>query len=159
MQNTRLLLISRDDILAAMNGASSQQVLRLLSALTRQGYHLLATAPQPVQWDGEHGNPDEALLGPNSIRKHLAELGGVLDGVYYVRRSMLTKKRDREDALLDILQRYSARPEHVAIFSSKRSFARAARELGMQTTRLKADDDLATGLARLADERLAASEG
>jgi len=156
MQNTRLLVISRSDILAAMESDSSQHVLRLLAALTRQGYHLLAAAPQPTQWDGEHGNPDEALLGPNSIRKHLSALGGILDGVYYVRRSMLTKKRNREDALLDILQRYSARPEHVAFFSSKRSFARAAQELGMQSTRLSADHDLATGLARLADERLAA---
>lgn len=156
MQSTRLLLISRSDILTAMESDSSQQVLRLLAALTRQGYHLLATAPQPAQWNGEHGNPDEALLGPNSIRKHLAALGGVLDGVYYVRRSMLTKKRSREDALLDILQRYSARPEHVVFFSSKRSFAKAARELGMQSTRLSAERDLAAGLARLADERLAA---
>ena len=156
MQSTRLLIISRDDILAAMESASSGKVLRLLAALTRQGYHLLAAAPQPAQWDGEHGNPDEALLGPNSLRKRLAALGGVLDGVYYVRRSMLTKKRNREDALLEILQRYSARPEHVALFSSKRNFARAARELGLQTTLLGQDSDLATELGKLAEERVSA---
>jgi hypothetical protein len=154
MLGTRLLVISRDDILAAMESDSSGKVLRLLAALTRQGYHLLAAAPQPTQWNGEHGNPDDALLGPNSIRKRLAALGGVLDGVYYVRRSMLTKKRNREDALLEILQRYSAKPEHVQLFSSKRNFAKAAHKMGLQTTRLGPENDLATELDRLAEERL-----
>ncbi|MGH8036057.1 MAG: hypothetical protein ACREO9_12585, partial [Lysobacterales bacterium] len=141
-------------ILSAMEGTSSGKVLRLLAALTRQGYHLLAAAPQPTQWDGEHGNPDEALLGPNSIRKRLAALGGVLDGVYYVRHSMLTKKRNRENALLEILQRYSARPEHVTLFSSRRNFTKAARELGLQTILLDEDRDLATELGKLAEERV-----
>lgn len=154
MANVRLLVISRDDLLAAMESDSSGKVLRLLAALTRQGYHLLAAAPQPTQWDGEHGNPDDALLGPNSIRKRLAAMGGVLDGVYYVRRSMLTKKRNREDALLEIMQRYSTRPEHIVLFSSKRNFAKAARKMGFQTTLLGTEKGLATELDRLAGERL-----
>ncbi len=151
MPNIRLLLISRDDILSVMNSDSGDKAFRLLASLTRLGYHLLATAPQPDQWTGEHGSPDDALLGPNSIRRRLADAGGVLDGVYYVRRSMLTQKRNRKDALRDILQRYATKPEHTVLLSSKRNFVKAAQKLGLQATLLGRDHELVQKLTDLSD--------
>ena len=134
-----LLLINRDDILAVMNeddATSAERVFRLLATLTRQGYHLLATAPQPEKWTGEHGSPDDALLGPDSIRKRLADAGGKLDGVYYLRRSLLTQRRNREDALQDILRRYGVVAENCTLISSRKKFLVSARDLGFQTTQL-----------------------
>jgi len=151
MLNTRLLLISRHDILSVMNEDTEGRTIRLLTSLTRQGFHLLATAPQPEQWAGEHGSPDDALLGANSIRKRLSDAGGILDGVYYVRRSLLTKKRNREDALREILQRYDAKPGHCVLLSSKRNFVKAARKMGLQATLLDADHQLMQELANLND--------
>lgn len=152
MPNLRLLLISRDDILSAMNGDSGDKAFRLLATLTRLGYHLLATAPQPDRWTGEHGSPDDALLGPNSIRKRIADAGGVLDGVYYVRRSMLTQKRNRNDALRDILKRYAIKPEHAVLLSSKRNFIKVAQKLGLQTALLDHEHELVHQLNDLNDQ-------
>jgi len=151
MSQMRLLLISRDDILGMIETDSGERAVRLLATLTRQGWHLLATAPQPDEWTGEHGSPDDALLGSNSIRKRLSNAGGTLDGVYYVRRSLLTQKRNREDALLDILDRYSVKPEHAMLLSSKRNFVKAARKLGLQTTLLDRDHELMAELSKLND--------
>ena len=151
MSPLHLLLISRDDILSVMEGADRDKLFRLLTSLTRQGWHLLATAPQPEKWTGEHGSPDDALLGPNSIRKRLVEAGGTLDGVYYVRRSLLTQKRNREDALGDILQRYGAKPENSVLLSSKRMFIKAAAEMGLQAILLDGEDALLQHLSNLND--------
>ncbi|HET6565531.1 MAG TPA: hypothetical protein VFG52_08980 [Xanthomonadales bacterium] len=140
-----LLLISRDDILAVMkeaDSASAERMFRMLASLTRQGYHLLATAPQPEQWTGEHGSPDDALLGPDSIRKRLSDAGGKLDGVYYLRRSLLTQRRNREDALEDILRRYGVQAENCTLISSRRKFLVAARGLGFPTIRLSKENTL-----------------
>lgn len=147
----RLLLISRDDILSAMNGDAAERTFRLLAGLTRHGFHLLATAPQPDKWVGEHGCPDDALLGPNSIRKRLADAGGTLDGVYYVRRSMLTQRRNREDALKDMLGRYSAKPEETVLFSSMKNFVKAAREMGIRATQLGRENTLTEELEKMAE--------
>ena len=151
MTHARLLLVSRDDIVDMMNGEAGDGAFRLLASLTRQGYHLLATAPQPEEWTGEHGSPDDALLGPNSIRKRLLDAGGRLDGVYYVRRSMLTQKRNREEALRDILQRYGAAPEHAVLLSSKRKFVKAAHKMGMKAVLLDSDHGLLQELSALND--------
>jgi hypothetical protein len=152
MPALRLLLISRDDILRAMDGENDDRIFRLLASLGRLGFHLLATAPQPDKWTGEHGSPDDALLGPNSIRKRLADAGGILDGVYYVRRSMLTQKRNRVDALQDILKRYAAKPEHTVLLSSSRKFVKLAQQLGLQASLLDDQEhSLLTELASLSE--------
>lgn len=134
-----------------MDSTQGESLFRTLASLTRQGYHLLATAPQPDQWKGEHGSPDDALLGPNSIRMRLSEAGGVLDGVYYVRRSMLTQKRNRVDALNDMLKRYATTPENAILLSSSRSFVRAASNMGLQTRLLARNNELGDALAQLHD--------
>jgi hypothetical protein len=154
MQANRLLLISRDDLLAVMNSDFGDRAFRLLSTLTRHGFNLLATAPQPDEWTGEHGSPDDALLGPNSVRKRLSDAGGVLGGVYYVRRSMLTQKRNRADALEDILKRYSAEPEDTVLLSSKRNWVKAAKKMGLQASLLQDQVGLVENLIELAEARL-----
>ena len=136
MQESKLLLISRDDIVKASNEKHGLEIFRVLASLTRRNFHLLATAPQPERFVSSHGGPDEALLGPNSIRKHISDEGGILDGVYYVPRSLLTQRRNREQALQDMLRRYSARADHSCLLSSSKKFVIAAIELGIRGVHL-----------------------
>lgn len=150
MPIVRLLLISRDDILGETGGDNGARLFRLLATLTRQGIHLLATAPQPEHWSGAHGSPDDALLGPESIRKRLADAGGKLDGVFYLRRSLFTQRRNREDALKDILQRYAAAPEGCTLLSSKRKFIQVANDLGINGVLLSREQSLLEALQALA---------
>jgi len=136
MAEPRLLMISRDDILKAGAGKRGDRLYRMLARLTRHGYQFLATAAQPDDWSREHGGPDDALLGPNSIRQRLADAGGTIDGIYYVPRSLFTQKRNREEALQDIMRRYGVEPGHCRLYSSSRKFALAAGELGIAATPL-----------------------
>ena len=148
MRKRRLLLISRDDILNVVDGKQDTRLFRTLARFTRQGYQLLATAPQPERWSA-HGGPDSALLGPGSIRERLADAGGVLDGVYYVQRSLLTQKRNSIQALRDILQRYAAKPDHCHLFSSSGKFVEVATELGFHATHLSPERKLTDELKTL----------
>jgi hypothetical protein len=136
MPEQRLLMISRDDILQVGAGKQGERLFRTLARLTRLGFQLLATAPQPDDWSRDHGGPDDALLGPDSIRKRLADAGGTIDGIYYVPKSLFTQKRNREAALNDIMQRYAIEPAHCYLFSSSRKFAEAALGLGIKATTL-----------------------
>jgi hypothetical protein len=145
----RLLMISRDDILRVGAGKQGEVLFRLLARLTRAGFQLLATAPQPDDWTREHGGPDDALLGPDSIRNRLADAGGTLDGVYYVPRSLFTQKRNREAALADIMKRYGMNPSHCHLFTSSRKFAEAAAGMGIDATTLGTDKQLMQGLKAL----------
>ncbi|MEJ8568715.1 hypothetical protein [Elongatibacter sediminis] len=152
MPAVRLLLISRDDILRDVERGEAEPLFRRLAGLTRQGFHLLATAPQPEKWSGEHGSPDDALLGPDSIRKRLLDVGGKLDGVYYVRRSLLTQKRNRQDALNDMLERYGASPGNCTLLSSKRKYMQTAIEMGINGIQLSRDLRLLEALAGFGEE-------
>lgn len=148
MKKQRLLLISRDDIVDVLDGKHDTRLFRILARFTHQGYHLLATAPQPDRWSSS-GGPDDTLLGSGSIRERLADAGGVLDGVYYVQRSLLTQKRNRIQALQDILQRYAASPDHCHLFSSSKKFVQVARELGIHATHLNRERTLSSELKSL----------
>jgi hypothetical protein len=136
MPDQRLLMISRDDILEVGAAKQGDRLFRTLARLTRLGFQLLATAPQPDDWSREHGGPDDALLGPDSIRKRLADAGGAIDGIYYVPRSLFTQKRNREAALRDIMKRYAIQPRQCRLFSSSRKFVDAALDLGIDATAL-----------------------
>jgi hypothetical protein len=140
--DTLLILISRDDILAMTDEKEKGKVYRLLARLTRQGFHFLSTAPQPDHWSADNTDGDAALLGADSIRGRLSEAGGVLDGLYFVPKSSVTRRRNREQALLDILSRYSITPEKCYLFSSSGKFISAAGSLGIHAVEL--DDN--TGL-------------
>ncbi len=142
MLERRLLLISRDDILRPADEKHVTLLFRLLARFTRAGFHLLATAPQPDRWSASHGGPDDALLGPDSMRKRLADNGGTLDGVYYVPRSLLTQKRNRVQALEDMLLRYSVNPKQCQLFSSAKNFVRVAQELGIHAVHLNKNHSL-----------------
>ncbi len=149
MIDSNLLLISRDDIIQASEEKNGSKIFQLLASLTRRNFHLLATAPQPDRFVSAHGGPDDALLGPNSIRKRLSDAGGALDGVYYVPRSLLTQKRNREQALKDMLQRYSSLPANCYLFSSSRKFVDAAVELGISGIHLNKQNSLMSELKTL----------
>ena len=149
MGEQHLLMISRDDILRSAAGKQGERMFRALARLTRSGYQLLATAPQPDDWSRDHGGPDDALLGPESIRRRLTDAGGTLDGIYYVPRSLFTQKRNREAALKDIMTRYGIEPAQCYLFSSSRKFAEVAAELGIHTTALDGDKHLMQSLKAL----------
>jgi len=142
MPDPRLLMISRDDILVVGSGRQGDRLFRLLARLTRLGFQFLSTAPQPDDWSRDHGGPDDALLGPDSIRKRLSDAGGTIDGIYYVPRSLFTQRRNREEALQDIMKRYAIAPGQCHLFSSSRKFVEAAASLGIAATALSADRPL-----------------
>ena len=154
MHDRRLLLISRDDILQATLESKETRLFRELARLTRGDFHLLATAPQPDRWSSSHGGPDDALLGPDSIRKRLSDAGGTLDGVYYVPRSLLTQKRNRVQALEDILRRYSVSAERCYLISSHKNFVRAANSLGIVATLLSNHGRLMNAVTELSKKTL-----
>jgi hypothetical protein len=154
MQERRLLLISRDDILKVADDKHSTRLFRLLARFTRHHFHVLATAPQPDRWSATHGGPDDALLGPDSIRKRLADAGGVLDGVYYVPRSLLTQKRNREQALQDMMHRYSVIPDHCHLLSSSKKFVGTAVSLGIHAVYLNRERTLMNELKALSQDHL-----
>ena len=149
MGEHQLLMISRDDILSSGTGKQGERLFRTLARLTRSGYQLLATAPQPDDWTRDHGGPDDALLGPESIRRRLADAGGTLDGIYYVPRSLFTQKRNREAALKDIMRRYGIEAAQCYLYSSSRKFVEAANELGIRATVLAGDKHLLQALKAL----------
>jgi hypothetical protein len=149
VSESRLLLISRDDILGVTLDKEVNKLFRTLARLTRGGFQLLATAPQPEDWSREHGGPDDALLGPESIRKRLADFGGTLEGVYYVPRSLLTQKRNREEALRDMMERYSIDPGYCFLYSSSQKFVDAALGLGIEATYLGGERRLIDELRKL----------
>lgn len=149
MAESVLLMISRDDILRVGAGKQGERLFRLLARLTRKGYQLLATAPQPDDWSRDHGGPDDALLGPASIRKRLADAGGTIDGVYYVPRSLFTQRRNREDSLADIMKRYALPPSQCHLYSSSRKFIEVAQSMGINATALNDDKDLMQSLKAL----------
>lgn len=155
MQDRRLLLISRDDILQYADDEHTTRLFRLLARFTRAGFHLLATAPQPDRWSASHGGPDDALLGPDSIRKRLADSGGVLDGVYYVPRSLLTQKRNRMEALEDMLLRFSVKPDQCFLFSSQKNYVNVAKELSIHAKYLDQNHSLMDELKVLSNRVLA----
>lgn len=142
-------MISRDDILQASEGAAGDALYRSLARLTRHGYQLLATAPQPDDWSRDHGGPDDALLGPQSIRKRLADVGGQIDGIYYVPRSLFTQKRNREQALRDIMKRYAIDADQCYLYSSSDKFVEVGVELGIHATALEQEGQLIQELAGL----------
>lgn len=149
MVEARLLMISRDDILRSSEGKRGDALYRTLARLTRGGYQLLATASQPDDWSRSHGGPDDALLGPQSIRRRLADVGGQLDGIYYVPRSLFTQKRNREQALQDIMRRYAIDAGQCYLFSSSGKFVEAAGELGIHATVLQKNGQLIQELTAL----------
>ena len=129
-------MISRADFTRVEGSREQRKLMRSLARLSRQGYSVLATAPQPDQWSGKQDGPDDALIGTDSIRNRLADAGGLLDGIYYVPRSLMTQRRNRQEALNDIMARYSIEPKNIYLFSSSRRWAEMADSMGMNASYL-----------------------
>lgn len=149
MAESRLILISRDDILSVKDRKTQRRLYRLLARLSRQGFSLLATAPQPDEWSSKQGGPDNALLGSDSIRRRLSDAGGLLDGIYYVPRSLMTQRRNRQQAFRDIMERYGLEARRIHLYSSSRKWAEMAGQLGINATYLGGGIDLTNELKAL----------
>jgi hypothetical protein len=153
----KLLLISRDTVQGALDHApdepSVQRIFRLFATLSRQGYHLLLTAPEPERWVPTRGSVDDALNSQNTLMERTRAAGGELEGVYYVPRSLLTQDRNREGALVDILKRYSMESADTVLLSSSSPFLKAASRLGIATLEVglpgKQGESLSSALKRL----------
>ena len=110
MSGQKLLIVSRDLLLAADRVADAALVYRQLATLNRRGFSLLLTAPEPDHWVPTRGSVDNALQSQAGLRDRIQQAGGDLDGVYYVPRSLLTQDRNRMGALQDMLLRYGLGP-------------------------------------------------
>ncbi len=138
---SRLLIISRDALLEAEGQRHADTVFRQLASLSRQGYQLCLTAPEPEKWVPTRGRVDDALSRQSHLKERIKAAGGELDGVYYVPRSLLTQDRNREGALQDILARYGTSPNQATLISSSVPFLRAASRLGIGTREVIAAGD------------------
>jgi len=136
----KLLIISRDLLLAVGNGSSEAAlVYRQLAALNRRGFYLLLTASEPDHWVPTRGSVDGALQAQVEIQERIQQAGGDLDGIYYVPRSLLTQDRNRLGALQDILRRYGLVPAQAILVSNSVPFIKAAARLGIQTREVLAE--------------------
>ena len=153
MSAQALLLISRNDILEVSEGPESRKLFQLLSWLTRNGFHLMATAAMPDPNNSRErwlkGGGDPSLFGPGSIRSKLDEAGGTLDGVYYVPRSFIAQNRNRIRSLDDVMKRYAVSPQITYLYSSSRKWAEAAEKLDIRSVCLAKPRKLIEELARL----------
>ena len=111
-------------------------MLRHLSALTRQGFHFVATASQPEEWSRNKAVSKRSRPGPKRIRDRLADFGGILDGLYYIPQSLLTQRTRREEALTDLLCRFGTKSKHCYLFSSNRKFLSTAKKMGIKASKI-----------------------
>ena len=111
-------------------------MFRVLAELTRAGYHFVATASQPDEWSKTSALSKRSQPGPRRIRDRLAEAGGILDGVYYIPQSLLTQQTRREEALRDLLQRFTTSAENCYLVSSNRKLVSAAKKLGIHARKI-----------------------
>jgi len=137
-----LLLISRRDLLKASEGNEGERVIRALAALTRQGFHLVATASQPHEWSRRKAESKRSRRGPRRLRDRLTDAGGVLDGVYYIPHSLLTQRARREEAIRDLLGRFGSDAAACYLLSSNRKFIATAENLGLNTREINANNAL-----------------
>lgn len=144
-----LLLVSRRDLLGACNGPEGERQVRQLANLTRRGYRLVTTASQPDEWSRSKAESKRCKAPSQRIRDRIAEAGGVLNGIYYIPQSLLTQKTRREEALKDLLSRFSTEPDDCYLVSSNRSFLAVAHKMGIRDIRLDEDTDLAAALEGL----------
>lgn len=135
-----LVIISRDALLAALQGEQDSALLRLVASLSRKGKRVILTAPEPDRWVPTRRNVDQALVDQQSLTLKIRAAGGDLDGVYYVPRSLLTQDRNRLGALKDILARYGADVDKAVLISASAPFLKAAENLGIQALPVAAPD-------------------
>lgn len=135
-----LLIVSCKVLLTAEQSADGPAIFRQLARRTREGAHLLLTAAEPDQWFPTRGTTDSVLGTQGRLQERLQEVGGDLDGIYYVPRSVFTQDRKRTAALEDILSRYGSEPSNATLISTSKAFLRAADRLGIRVVALESGD-------------------
>lgn len=140
------MIVSCKVLLTAERSPHGPAIFRHLARRTREGAHLLLTAAEPDQWFPTRGTQDSVLGTQGRLQDRLQEVGGDLDGIYYVPRSMFTQDRKRTAALEDILGRYGSEPSNAMLMSTSKSFLKAAERLGIGTVAL---NDGETGMEQL----------
>lgn len=128
-RDARLIIISRDSLLEALQAKEAQGLFRDMAALSRRGYRILLTAPEPDRWVPTRKTVDGALDAQRDLIEQARTEGADIEGIYYVPRSLLTQDRNREGALKDILARYAMKSGQAALISSSQPFLRAASRL------------------------------
>lgn len=136
-QDHPLLIVSCKVLLTAEHSPHGPAIFRHLARRTREGTHLLLTAAEPDQWFPTRGTKDNVLGTQGRLQERLQEVGGDLDGIYYVPRSMFTQDRKRTGALQDILGRYGSAPTNASLISTSKSFLKAAERLGIRIIALE----------------------
>lgn len=131
-RQARLIIISRDALLEALEGDDSRSIFRDMAALSRRGHRILLTAPEPDRWVPTRKTVDGALDTQRELTELARTEGADIEGIYYVPRSLLTQDRNREGALTDILSRYSRRADQAMLISSSPPFLRAASRLEIE---------------------------
>lgn len=131
-REARLIIISRDALLEALQGEDSRSIFREMAALSRRGHRILLTAPEPDRWVPTRKTVDGALDNQRELTDLARTEGADIEGIYYVPRSLLTQDRNREGALTDILSRYARRPDQATLISSSPPFLRAAERLEIE---------------------------
>jgi hypothetical protein len=152
MNGQPLLLISRRDLLDAVDDKEGDRLVRKLASLTRKGFHFVATASQPDEWSKSKAVSKRSRPGPKRIRDRLEKAGGILDGVYYIPQSLLTQRTKREEALKDLLGRFGTPASSCFLFSSNKKFIASANALGINARKISTKDDLRKLLAGLKNE-------
>lgn len=131
-REARLIIISRDALLEALQGEDSRSIFRDMATLSRRGHRILLTAPEPDRWVPTRKTVDGALDSQRELTDLARTEGADIEGIYYVPRSLLTQDRNREGALTDILSRYARRPDQATLISSSPPFLRAAERLEIE---------------------------
>ena len=131
-REARLIIISRDALLEALQGEDSRSIFRDMANLSRRGHRILLTAPEPDRWVPTRKTVDGALDNQRELTDLARTEGADIEGIYYVPRSLLTQDRNREGALTDILSRYARRPDQATLISSSPPFLRAAERLEIE---------------------------
>lgn len=149
MAGQPLLLISRTDMQRVSDSKNGDRLVRRLARLTRRGYHLLSLGSQPDDWSKNRAISSRSNPAPRTLRQKISEAGGHLDGVYYIPRSMLTQKKNRADALKDIMSRFGTGPASCYLMSSSKKLVKAANTQGMNAFRISDKSPLINQLTDL----------
>jgi len=150
MSRQPLLLISRKDLVPACDGPDGERVIRLLAGLTRRGFSLVATASQPDEWSRDKAKSRRSRPGPRRLRDRLTEVGGSLDGVYYIPQSLMTQRTRNEEALTELLDRFGADAKDCFLISSDRTLLATAKKMRFKTVKIHEKPGLADNLEEIA---------
>ncbi|NNL96137.1 MAG: hypothetical protein HKO64_10995, partial [Xanthomonadales bacterium] len=83
-RKARLIIISRDTLLEALQSEEAQGLFRDMAALSRRGHRILLTAPEPDRWVPTRKTVDGALDAQRDLTEKARTEGADIEGIYYV---------------------------------------------------------------------------